>query len=72
MNNEDKVLGLKIVELAEVRKKLQVLGLDLIDVIEFLDRDNAQLFAEMKVKIKSQELKIQQIKGRLLDMADGI
>ena len=61
LSEVDKVCGLSVNQLAEIKKKLAVLGLDLIDMIEFLDRDRVQLFAEQQTKIKRLESKLNKI-----------
>lgn len=49
----DKVFGLDTGELLDISHKLNTLGLDLKDLIEFLDRDKVQLFAELKGEIRT-------------------
>lgn len=47
------IFGLDTNELLNVKRKLDILGVELKDITEFLDRSEVQLFAEMKVEIKS-------------------
>jgi len=62
MTEWDTVAGLNIKELLEVRAKLDVLGIQLSDVKEFLDRDKTQLFSEMKNKIRVLEKKLEDVR----------
>ena len=57
------MLGLSLTELTKVRRKLDVLGLDLSDLIEFLDRDKVQLFYELKAEIRQLKYKLEKIAG---------
>ena len=52
MNNPTHVVGLAIKDLIEVQKKLTTMRLDTKDLLEFLDRDKVQLFAEKVEEIK--------------------
>ena len=57
------VCGLSVRELIEVKCKLECLGLDLSEIIEFLDRDKVQLFAELKSDINMLEKKLRQVRN---------
>ena len=61
------VFGIPVDDVLMVRKKLTVLGIEMKDVIEFLDRDKIQLFAEMKNKINNLERRIQNIKKEVYE-----
>ncbi len=58
----ESIVGLSVSELTEVRKKLQVAGLNLKDIQEFLDRDKVQLFAEMRQEIKALNRKLEEVR----------
>lgn len=58
----DTVVGLSIPDLIEIQHKLQVMRLDTKDLLEFLDRDKVQLFAEKVNEIKT-------LKSKLADVA---
>jgi len=61
------VFGIPVDDVLMVRQKLTVLGIEMEDVIEFLDRDKIQLFAEMKNKINHLERRIQNIKKEVYE-----
>ena len=56
------LVGMSVSELLEVKKQLDVLGLGLGDLKEFLDRDKAQLFSELKFKIRCLEKKLENVR----------
>ena len=56
------IVGMSVSELLEVKKQLDVLGLGLGDLKEFLDRDKAQLFSELKFKIRCLEKKLEDVR----------
>lgn len=56
------IVGLEIEYLLEVKKKLEFLGIDIADILEFLDRDKVILFAEKERKIKELERKLEKTK----------
>jgi len=58
----EKFAGMNINELFEVREKLNIAGVELSDRHEFLDRDNVQLFAEMKNNIRQLERKLDEVR----------
>jgi len=58
----DMVLGMSISELAEIREKLAIAGVELSDIKEFLDRDKTQLFAEMKAEIRHLNEKLKAVR----------
>ena len=60
-------VGLSIEELIAIREKLEVLGLDLKDLLEFLDRDKVMLFSELKDKNKALAIKLLKIDGIIND-----
>ena len=51
----DTILGLSLKDIVKIDRKLMVLGINLVDLLEFLDRDKVQLFAQMKWKIRMLE-----------------
>ena len=57
-----KMCGLTEDELLDIREKLNNENLELKDLIEFIDRDKTQLFAEQQRKIKWFEFKVKAIK----------
>ena len=59
----DSVVGLSISDLIDVSNKLDVLGITTKELLEFLDRDKVQLFAEQQEKIKRLEADISRIAG---------
>ena len=61
----DSVVGLSISDLIDVSNKLDVLGITTKELLEFLDRDKVQLFAEQQEKIKRLEANISRIAGIL-------
>ena len=61
------VFGIPVDDVLMVRQKLTVLGIEMKDVIEFLDRDEIQLFAEMKNKINHLERRIRNIKKEVYE-----
>ena len=61
----DSVVGLSISDLIDVSNKLDVLGITTKELLEFLDRDKVQLFAEQQEKIKRLEADISRIAGIL-------
>lgn len=56
------ILGMEVKELIEVKHKLDVLGINIKDVKEFLDRDKSQLFAELKTEISMLKRKLHKIR----------
>ena len=58
----EKFAGMNINELFKVREKLNIAGVELSDIHEFLDRDNVQLFAEMKNNIRQLERKLDEVR----------
>lgn len=56
------LVGMSVSELLEVKKQLDVLGLGLGDLKEFLDRDKVQLFSELKFKIRCLEKKLENVR----------
>lgn len=61
----DTVLGLEISKLANIKRKLDALGINLDDLAEFLDRDKVQLFAEIKNDNRILLRKIEKVKAEL-------
>jgi len=61
----EKIVGLQVNELLEIKRKLAFLGLELSDILEFLDRDKVVLFAEQQSEITYLKRKIQTIKDAL-------
>jgi len=57
--------GLNMDRIREIREKLDSLGLELEDIIEYMDRDKVILFAEMKSEIKRLNSKIEKVKALL-------
>lgn len=47
----EKIFGLSKKDLLSLKKKLTIMGLELKDILTFLDRDKVQLFAEQKGEI---------------------
>lgn len=47
----EKRFGLSRKDLLSLKKKLTIMGLELKDILTFLDRDKVQLFAEQKGEI---------------------
>jgi len=63
--NESTVVGLSIQDLLDIRHKLDVLGISTSNLLEFLDMDKVQLFAEKERKIAHLERKIADAKKAL-------
>jgi hypothetical protein len=57
----DTVVGLSIPDLIEIQHKLEVMRLDTKDLLEFLDRDKVQLFAEKIDEIKTLKSKLKEV-----------
>lgn len=57
------LFGLDLTELADVRRMLQVTGIDLCDLKEFLLTDKVQLFAKQQVEIKELNAKIDKLRA---------
>lgn len=51
--NNEMIVGLSVETLLLIRNKLDNLGLDLEDILSFLDRNTIQLFAELRSENKS-------------------
>jgi len=58
----DMIVGMSVDELIDVKHKLDIAGVELSDIKEFLDRDNIQLLAEMKSKIRILEKKLKDVR----------
>jgi len=61
MDRVESIVGLRVDDLLAISEKLAILGLDPTDILEFLDRDKVQLFAELKVQIACLEGKLGRI-----------
>lgn len=59
----DMVLGLSTEDLLKVKEKLAVIGVEIKDIITFLDRDKVQLFAEQQRQIVALQQKLEAIKN---------
>ena len=57
------VVGLSIEDLMKVSEKLAVLGLDTGGLLEFLDRDKVQLFAEITLENDILRRRLKRISG---------
>ena len=62
MPMHEMIVGMSVEELIEVKEKLDIAGVGLRDIKEFLDRDKTQLFVEMKTKIKLLENKLEAVR----------
>jgi len=60
-NRVETVVGLSVEDLIDIGAKLQALGIGTSDLLEFLDRDKIQLFAEHVTRIKRLESKLSTI-----------
>ncbi len=60
--DNEKLFGLDVEQLLLVRKKLQVLGIDLVDIHDFLDRDAVQLQAQQAARVHALEKELDKIK----------
>lgn len=56
------MVGLKIDDLLEVSKRLKILGLDIKDILEFLDRREVVILGEKERKIKHLQYQLRKIK----------
>ena len=56
------LVGLKIDDLLEVSKRLKILGLDIKDILEFLDRREVVILGEKERKIKHLQYQLRKIK----------
>jgi len=61
----ERLFGMDTKGLLAVRKKLKILGIDINDVVTFLDRDKVQLFAEQQCEIKLLKERIEKIKNTI-------
>lgn len=59
----DMVLGLSTEDLLKIKEKLAVIGVEIKDIITFLDRDKVQLFAEQQRQIVALQQKLEAIKN---------
>ena len=65
----DYFLGVKAEDCIAIVEKLAVIGIDPHGLLEFLDRDKVQLFAEQELEIKQLKLKLFKI-GELVSASE--
>jgi len=58
----DMVFGLDMKEILDIKQKLDILGINLKDLCNYMDRSEIQLFAEMKCEIKRLEKKLHDVR----------
>jgi len=56
------IFGMETKALLDVKKKLQIMGVEITDILTFLDRDKVQLFAEQQSEIIYLKKRIADIK----------